>query len=116
MCNVNTLYKHLRIYIALEPYFLHKNLFITSFIYSEINTFGLPEFRKISFEFNVFVLYPVQEMVYLKAIQKITPMDISVSGTIDKKSYLKKFRGAFSPLSPCGIPICLFGQFRKSTG
>jgi len=24
-------------------------------------------------------------MVYLKAIQKITPMDVSVSGTIDQK-------------------------------
>jgi len=38
-------------------------------------------------------------MVYLKAIQKITPMDVSVSGTIDEKTYLKKFRGGFSPLS-----------------
>jgi len=35
----------------------------------------------------------VLEMVYLKTIQKITPMDVSVSGTIDQKTYLKKFRG-----------------------
>jgi len=35
----------------------------------------------------------VQEMVYLLAIQKITPMDVSVSITIDQKTYLKKFRG-----------------------
>jgi len=28
-------------------------------------------------------------MVYLKATQKITPMDVSVSGTIDEKTYLK---------------------------
>ena len=27
-------------------------------------------------------------------------MDVSVSGTIDQKTYLKKFRGGFSPLSP----------------
>jgi len=39
-------------------------------------------------------------MVYLKAIQKITPMEVSVSGTIDQKIYLKKFRGASSPLAP----------------
>ena len=30
-----------------RPYFLYKNLFIKSFIYSEINTFGLPKFSKI---------------------------------------------------------------------
>jgi len=38
-------------------------------------------------------------MVYLKVIQKITPMDVSVSVTIDRTMYLKKFRGGFSPLS-----------------
>ena len=27
-------------------------------------------------------------------------MDVSVSGTVDQKAYLKKFRGGFSPLSP----------------
>jgi len=27
-------------------------------------------------------------------------MDVSVPGTIDQKTYLKKFRGGFSPLSP----------------
>jgi len=32
-------------------------------------------------------------MIYLKAVQKITPMDVSVSGTIDEKTYLKNFRG-----------------------
>jgi len=42
---------------------------------------------------------PVQEIVYLKAVQKITPMDVSVPGTIDQKTYLKKFREGFSPLS-----------------
>jgi len=58
---------------------LYKNLLIRSFIFSEINTFGLPKFSKISFAFNVFVPIPVQEMVYLKAIQKITPMEVSMS-------------------------------------
>jgi len=75
-------------------------LFIRSFIYSEINTFELPKFSKISFAFNIFVPIPVQEMVYLKTIQKITPVDVSLSRTIDQKTYLKKFRGGFSPLSP----------------
>ena len=27
-------------------------------------------------------------------------MSVSVSGTTDQKTYLKKFRGGFSPLSP----------------
>jgi len=36
-------------------------------------------------------------MVYLNAIQKITPMDVSVSGTIDEKTYLKKFSGGLQP-------------------
>jgi len=27
-------------------------------------------------------------------------MDVSVSGTINQRKYLKKFRGGFSPLSP----------------
>jgi len=44
-------------------------------------------------------------MVYLKAIQKITPMDVSVSRAIDEKTYLKKFRGGFSPLSPPWIRL-----------
>jgi len=39
----------------------------------------------MSFAFNISVPTPVQEMVYLKAIQNITPMDVPVSGTIDKK-------------------------------
>jgi len=43
----------------------------------------------------------MQEMAYLKAIQK-SPMSVSVSGTTDQKTYLKKFRGGFSPHSPPG--------------
>jgi len=34
-------------------------LFVRSFIYSEMNTFGLPKFSKISFAFNIFVPIPV---------------------------------------------------------
>ena len=33
----------------------------------------------------------------LKTIQKITPMDVCMSGTIDQKTYLKQFRGASAP-------------------
>ena len=81
--DINILFKYLRIYVTLVPHFLYNNLLIRSFIFSEINTFGLPKFSKISFAFNIFI--PVEEMVYLKAIQKITAIDVSVSGTIDKK-------------------------------
>jgi len=47
-----------------------------------------------------YISIPMQEMVYLKAIQKITPTDIFVSGTIDPETYLKKFRGASALLAP----------------
>jgi len=87
-------------------------LFIRSFIYSEINTFRLSKLSKISFACNIFVPIPMQEMVYLKAIQKSAPMGVSVSGTTDQKTYLKKFRGESAPLVPPGsayddrLPIC----------
>jgi len=32
-------------------------------------------------------------------------MDVSVSGTIDQKTYLKKFRGASAPLAPLDPPM-----------
>jgi len=80
-------------------------LFIRSFIYSEICTFGLPKFSKISFTFNIFVPIPVQEMVDLESIQKIIPMDVSVSGTIDKKNISEKFRGVSAPLAPPWIRL-----------
>jgi len=47
----------------------------------------------------------MQEMVYLKAVQKSAPMSVSVSGTTDQKTYLKQFRGGFSPLSPPWIRL-----------
>jgi len=79
-------------------------LFDRSFIYSEINTFGLPKFSKISFAFKYFRPYPcaTNGLCYVMAIQKITPMDVSVSGTIDQTPYLKKFRGVSAPLDPPG--------------
>jgi len=39
----------------------------------------------------------VQELVSLKAIQKINSMDVPVSGTIDQRTYLKKIRGLQHP-------------------
>jgi len=80
-------------------------LLIRSFSYSEINTFRLSKFSKISFAFNIFVPIPVQEMVYLKAIQKSAPMAVSVSGTADQKTYLKKFRVASGLLAPPWIHL-----------
>jgi len=40
----------------------------------------------MSFAFNIFIHIPVQQMVYLKAIKKITPVDVSVMATIDQKT------------------------------
>jgi len=36
-------------------------------------------------------------------------MEVSVSGTIDQKTYLKKFRGGFSPLR---IRLCSWQKWR----
>jgi len=49
----------------------------------------------------------VQELVHFKAIQKITPMDVSVSGTIDQKTYLKKLKGVSAPLAPPLDPLMI---------
>ena len=89
-------------------------MFIRTFIYCEINTFGLPKLSSISFELNILVLILVQAMVYLKVIQKITPMDVYVSETINQKTYLKKFRGGgFRPLSPTLDPPMLHVTTQK---
>jgi len=83
-------------------------VFIRPFIYCEINTFGLSKLSKLSklsYAFNIFVLIPVQEMVYLKVIQKNHPMDVSVSENMDQKTYLRKFRGASTPLTPLDAPM-----------
>jgi len=65
-------------------------LFIRNFIYSEICTFGLPKFGKISLAFNIFVPMPVQEMVYLKAIQKNYPNGRSCVGNHRSKTVSEK--------------------------
>jgi len=36
--------------------------------------------------------------------KKITPMDVSVSETMDQKTYLRKFRGASATLAPPSGP------------
>ena len=94
----------------------------SSFSYSEIDTFRLSKFSKISFAFNIFVPILMQEIVYLKVIQKSAPMGVSVSRTTDQKTYLKKFTGGgFSPLSSpldppmlrqCG-PVALLDNCRQ---
>ena len=40
-------------------------------------------------------------------------MDVSVSGTIDQKTYLKKFRGASAPLAPPGSAYASFTDFAE---
>jgi len=55
---------------------------------------------KLSFAFNIFVLIPVQEMVYLKVIQKNHPNGRFCVGNHRSKNVSEKFRGGFSLLSP----------------
>jgi len=53
---------------------------------------------------NIGILAPisVQEMVYLKAVQKITPMDVAALRNHRSKNVSDKIWGGFSPLSPPG--------------
>ena len=44
----------------------------------------------------------MQEMVYLKTIQKSAPMGVPVSGTTDQKRIWKNLGGASAPLAPPG--------------
>ena len=54
-------FKYLRAaYATMGPYFLYKNFLIRTFIFNQINTFGLPELSKMSFAFNIFIHIPVQ--------------------------------------------------------
>jgi len=46
-------------------------------------------------------------MVYLKAIQKITPVDVYLSGTIDQETYLNKFREGLQPPYPPWTRLCV---------
>jgi len=62
-------------------------------MYSEINTFRLPKLSKISFALNIFVLIPVQKMVYLKAIEKIHPNRRFCVGNHRSENVSKKIRG-----------------------
>jgi len=54
-------------------------------------------------------------MVYLKAVQKSTPIAVSVSGTIDQKTYLKNLGGGFSPLSPTPGSAYGFNEISQKT-
>ena len=84
--------------------FLYKILFIRSFIYSEINTFGLPKCSKIIFAFNIFVPIHVLEMVYLKTkVYKKSPRwtFLCREPSITKRIW-GNLVGGFSPLSPPG--------------
>jgi len=65
-------------------------VFIRTFSYSEINTFGLPKLSKISFAFNIFVPIPVQEMVYLKVIQNNHPNGRFCVGNHQSKNVSEK--------------------------
>jgi len=93
------------VYVALGPYVLYKNLLIKSFIFTEMNTSGLPKFSKISVAFNIFILIPAQEMVYSKAIQKNHLNGRFCVWNDQSKMYLKKFRGSSSPFPPLDPPM-----------
>jgi len=78
-------------------------LFIRSFIYSEIYTFGLSKFSRIRLAFNIFIPIPVQEMVYLKAMHKKLPhwTFLCREPSIRKRIW-KNLGGASDPLAPPG--------------
>ena len=82
--------------------FLYKNLFIRNFIYSEICTFGLPKLSKLSSAFNIFVLIPVQEMVYLKAMQKNYANGRFCVGKYRSKTVSENIQGGIQPPYPPG--------------
>jgi len=105
ICYINTLCKRLRIYITLGPYFLHNNLFIRSFIYSE----RLPKFSKISFVCNIFDPIPVQEMFLFKGYTKQSPQwtFLCREPSIIKRVW-KKLGVASAPLGPPWIRLCLY--------
>ena len=74
-----------------------------NFICSEINTFRLPKFSKISFVCNIFDPIPVQEMVLFKGYTKQSPQltFLCREPSIIKRIW-KKLGGASAPLSPPG--------------
>jgi len=51
-----TFCKHLTYLCNIGTIFFYENLFVRSFIYSEINTLRLSKFSKISFAFNISAL------------------------------------------------------------
>jgi len=57
----------------------------------------------------------MQEMVYLKAIQKSAPMGVSVSGTTDQKRIWKNLGGASAPLAPSDPPMSYIGLNNSET-
>ena len=88
--------------MTLGPYFVNKNLFIRSFNYSEINTFGLPKFSKISCAVNILLLIPVHEMAIQKAIQKNHPKGRLRRKPSIKQRIWKNLVGVSAPLEPSG--------------
>jgi len=75
-------------------------LFIRSFIYSETNTFGLHKFSKISFTFKIFVPIPVEEMLYLKDINKNHPNGLFRCREPSIKKRIWKNLGVLQPPQP----------------
>jgi len=99
-------------------------LFARSFIYSEINTFKLSKFNKINYAFNTFVPILVQEMVYLKAIQKNHPNGRFCVGNCRSKNVSEKIwgelqphyppsRSAYEVISHFNLSLLLFYLFRN---
>jgi len=63
---------------------------------------------------GIFALISVKEMVYLKAVQKKSPLWLFLRReTIDQKTYLIKFRGSSAPLDPHMRPLYLNMLYRN---
>ena len=96
-------------------YFLYKNVFIRTFIYSEINTFGLPKLSKISFAFNILSL-SLRKNGLLGYPKKSLQWTFLCRNPSIKKCIWKNLGGCFSPLSSPGsaYDIPPFGNERTS--
>ena len=63
------------------------------------------QIQQISLAFNIFVPIPVQEMVYLKAIEKNYLNGRFCVGNHRSKNVSEKFRGSSAPLDPPWIRL-----------
>jgi len=50
-------------------------------------------------------LFPCKKWFIYRLYEKFSPVDVSVSETMDQKTYLRKFRRSSVPLAPLDPPV-----------